>query len=154
MGDIALQWDLDAGGADLYLEDDDLASDEGLRTAVLLSLFTDRRADEADVLPGEDDDRRGWWADEFAAIEGDLFGSRLWLLDRGKILSDTAARAKSFAEEALAWLIEDRVASAIDVQVLIDGHVLSMVVVITRPTGDEATYRFSHVWEGEAANAV
>lgn len=154
MGDIALQWSLDAGGADLLIENDDLASDEGLRTAVLLSLFTDRRANDDDVLPGEDDDRRGWWADEFLQVEGDRMGSRLWLLDRSKRTADVVPRAEQFAREALAWLLEDRVAAAVDVTATADGIVLRLDVTITRPTGDAVSFQFSHAWDGEAQRAI
>ena len=154
MGDIALAWSLDAGAADLVLEDDDLASDAGLRTAVLLSLFLDRRAEDEDALPGEDDDRRGWWADEFAETDGDRIGSRLWLIDRAKRAGDVPARATELVREALAWLIEDRVASSIDVDISATGPALILVITIHRPQGDAVSFRFAHAWDGEAALAV
>jgi phage gp46-like protein len=61
LADLALTWDEQQGAADLALIDNDLASDRGLETAVLLSLFTDRRAQPDDVPPsGDPADRRGW----------------------------------------------------------------------------------------------
>jgi phage gp46-like protein len=154
VADLALQWSLDAGGADLAIESDDLASDAGLRTAVLLSLFTDRRANDDDALPGDDDDRRGWWADEFLQVEGDFMGSRLWLLARSKRTPDIVPRAEQFAREALAWLLEDRVAKTVDVTARADGVVLYLDVTIARPTGDAAAFQFAHTWDGEAQRAV
>ena len=56
-----------------------LRAERGLRSAVLISLFTDRRAEPGDVPEGEDP--RGWWADVLGE-EGDRIGSRLWLIDR------------------------------------------------------------------------
>jgi phage gp46-like protein len=152
VGDFALE--SDAAGTDLVIRDDDLASDDGLRTAVLLSLFTDRRAEEDDPLPSEDGDRRGWWADELAAVEGDRFGSRLWLLERSKRQEDVAPRAEEYAREALAWMLEDSVASKIDVVATVAGEALELSVTIHRPVGDPASFRFSHTWDAEAANAV
>ena len=77
MGDLALVWESDS--ADLVIVDDDLGADDGLRTAVQLSLFTDRRAEDDDVLPANDGDRRGWLGDEFAEVEGDRRGMYVFL---------------------------------------------------------------------------
>ena len=57
-----------------------LDSSEPLVRAVIISLFTWRRARPDDDLPG--DLRMGWWGDTYAGTEGDRFGSRLWLLSR------------------------------------------------------------------------
>ncbi len=149
MGDLALV--LGSGNMDLALVDDDLASDEGLRTAVLLSLFTDRRAAEGDELPGDPEDLRGWWADEFAEVPGDLHGSRLWLLARTKVTEDLAGRVEEIDREALAWLIEDGVADQIDVEIDLVGDRLYHLITIQRPTREPVTFKFSHVWDGEAA---
>lgn len=92
---------------DLALSGYDLTTEDGLRTAVIISLFTDRRAEADDEIPDGSDDRRGWWA-------GSL-GSRLWLLARAKEMPDTLARARAYAIEALQWLIDDDVATAVDV---------------------------------------
>ena len=47
--------------------DRDLQGDDGLFTAVIISLFTDRRANADDPLPDERicalPDPRGWWGD-------------------------------------------------------------------------------------------
>ena len=60
-GDIALIWNDALGAADIEIGASDLTTDAGLRTALLLSLFTDRRAEDGDVLPDNASDRRGWW---------------------------------------------------------------------------------------------
>jgi len=52
-----------------------------LARAVIISLFTWRRANPDDVLPAGDD-RQGWFGDTFAEVRGDRIGSRLWLLSR------------------------------------------------------------------------
>ena len=156
MGDIALIWQND-GTADIGLENDDVAADEGLRTAVLLSLFTDRRADDGDRLPGDDDDRRGWWADEFAEVEGDLHGSRLWLLDRAARREDVPGLAVEYAREAFNWMIEDRIIERVDVVAETADNMLALQVTIYRPGRDPVTFRvmtgfrFAHAWDGEAA---
>jgi phage gp46-like protein len=148
LADLALTWDEQQGAADLALIDNDLASDRGLETAVLLSLFTDRRAQPDDQPPsGDPNDRRGWWADELAAVEGDRIGSRLWLLDRSVNSNETARRAEEYVREALAWMIEDRVVSAVDVEINTSGKGLLIGVALQRPGRDAVSFRFAHVWD-------
>lgn len=148
LADLALTWSNTSGNADLSLIDDDLASDRGLITAMLLSLFTDRRAETDDVPPsGDPNDRRGWWADQFSEVEGDKIGSRLWLLDRAKISNENKLRAREYVLEAWQWMLDDKVASAIDATVdqLVNGFVIGGSV--QRPNGDRTSFRFSHVWD-------
>lgn len=152
MTDVALRWDTDLFGADLALDGAALATDDGLKTAVIISLFTDARARDDDPLPAEGD-RRGWWGDAEPAVAQDVIGSRLWLLSREKRLPSVVARAREYAEEALAWLIADGVASAVAVQAeAIGEHTLGLLVEITRPAGP-GRLRFDFVWEA-TANAV
>jgi phage gp46-like protein len=147
MTDLALHWDNGIFGADLALAGASLATDDGLKTAVIVSLFTDARAHDDDPLPAEGD-RRGWWGDAEPAIARDLIGSRLWLLGREKRLASVVARAKQYAEEALAWLVEDGVASAVAVQAeAVGADILAIGVEITRPAGP-GRLRFDFVWEG------
>lgn len=148
LGDLALVWDTAAGSADPVLIDSDLASDRGLTTAALLSLLTDRRAEPDDQPPsGDARDRRGWWADQFAAVEGDRFGSRLWLLSRSKRNNETVLRAEEYVREALAWMIEDRVVASIDVQIETTKTALLFAVGLQRPGRDPVSFRFAHVWD-------
>lgn len=75
LGDLRLTWSNDTGDADLSLTGTDLSTDRGIATAMALSLFPDRRAEAGDVPPsGDPSDRRGWWADQFAEVEGDHIG--------------------------------------------------------------------------------
>ena len=131
-----------------------LAEDNGLETAVILSLFTDRQADPDDVLPDNSTDRRGWWADAYPSVDGDLIGSRLWLLSREKQLPEVLSRAKEYAEEALSWMIEDGVAdSVVAIAEKAGAELLGLTVQINRPTGTPARFRFDLFWKG-GLNAV
>jgi phage gp46-like protein len=148
LADLALSWSNTYGAADLSLIDFDLASDRGLMTAVILSLFIDRRAQDDDAPPsGDDNDRRGWWADQFADIEGDLVGSRLWLLDRSKRTNETLLRGKEYALEALQWMISDRVVSVVDVTLETSPNALLIAVGLQRPGRDPVSFRFAHTWD-------
>lgn len=135
-------------GADLSVESLDLARDNGLYTAVILSLFCDRRAEADDELPDNTGDRRGWWADAWPDVDGDKYGSRLWLLAREKQVPSVLARAKEYAEEALAWLIEDGIAVSVQVETwVVRTGVLGLAIEIERPDLSVVQHRFNYLWE-------
>ncbi|MEO1700316.1 MAG: phage GP46 family protein [Planctomycetota bacterium] len=94
-------------GGDIRLEGGDLVLDEGIVSAVLVSLLCDARAPE--VSPER---QRGYWADRDP--EGAPLGSLLWLLERGKQTAETAARARDYAERALEWLVTEGIASSVN----------------------------------------
>lgn len=123
-----------------------LASSEPLVRAVIVSLFTWRRANPDDALPAEL--RMGWWGDNFATVQNDRIGSRLWLLGRSKLLADTVAQAKAYAEEALQWLIDDGVAARIDVEAERMGQEgLALACRIYQSDGrPRVDVRFNDVW--------
>ena len=118
--DIKISWDSGLMEGDFVFDSllQDFDQDEEFQTAVLISLFSDRRANDDDVLPDpESSDRRGWWGDLAAPIiEGDQIGSKLWLLNREKTLPTVLQKAKQYAREALQWMIDDGVALTIDVE--------------------------------------
>ena len=94
-----------------------LALEGGLTTAVLLSLWTDKRAGPDDTLPLRETDRRGWVGDEYIARAdaGEAWGSGLWLLYTGKVTGNVLELARFTAAESLAWLLRDGIASRVDV---------------------------------------
>lgn len=148
MTDIALQQGPD-GIIDIALSGGDLVADDGLRTAVILSLLTDRRANAEDIPSDGSDDRRGWWADLLASNEGDRFGSRLWLLSREKDLAEVRRRAETYAVEALEWFKDDGIATGIEVEAkTVRWEILSLWIRITRNDGQAIEMRFNNLWEG------
>jgi phage gp46-like protein len=149
MTDLALFWDNTLFGADLALVDGQLATDDGLRSAIIISLFTDRRAADDDELPEPGADWRGWWADDISEVDGDLIGSRLWLLRRSKLTSKAIGRARDYAREAVAWLIADGVCREIDIATAgIRPDTLAIGITFVRPNG--ARGRFDFTWDATA----
>jgi phage gp46-like protein len=133
---------------DLAIENNDLAVDDGLNTAVMLSLFLDARAEDDDILPDGKTDRRGWWGDEFSEVPGDRWGSRLWLLERMKPTPENFNLAEEFARESLAWMVRDAVAAAVDAEVTFDEGQFLLSVSIERPEGGEnVNFRYGLNWE-------
>ncbi len=93
-----------------------IASHSPLVRAVIISLFTWRRANTDDTLPDTSGNLMGWWGDTFATVANDRIGSRLWLLIRAKLTDETVSLAKTYAQEALEWLVQDGVAARVDVE--------------------------------------
>lgn len=147
MSDLKLTWN--GWGADATVEGHDLVFEDGMATAVILSLFLDARARADDALPDGGTDRRGFWADTVPpAAERDRTGSRLWLLSREKTLPEVLRRAHDYAAEALRWLVDDGVASRVDVSAAMPRlGLLSLAVNITLVNGESSTYAFSYPLE-------
>ena len=113
MPDIGLIWDLVRGRGDWATPAQEPAPGGDLAAAVLVSLFTDRRASADFVLTDGTTNRRGWWAD---AYQSEPIGSRLWQLDRSKRLADTLLVARDMCIEALGWLLRDGIATNVDIR--------------------------------------
>lgn len=145
--DLRTFYDSETRTGDLLLASPQLETDAGLETAILISLFTDRRADSSDVLPDNTGDRRGWFGDGYAEVTGDRIGSHLWLLAREKQLPVVLQRARDYAREALGWLIEDGVARAVEVAATwLRPGVLVLDVEIRRADAAPVRFRFESFW--------
>jgi phage gp46-like protein len=161
MTDVALRW-ID-GEADVVVDRADLLAEEGLETAVLLSLFLDARAEPSDQLPNASDGRRGWWGDQFSEVANDRIGSKLWLLVRAKRENETLERARRYSEEALAWMTDDGIASTIAVETSFVSiaeltasdvrpyeFALVIYVQVTKPDGMREAFRFAWQWQKQS----
>jgi len=136
-----------AGEADtfdpLFTPDDE----SQLIYAVLASLFCDALAAQGDEIPDGSTDRRGWWADQFSDRAGDAFGSKLWLLSRSKITSETISRVARYAEDALAWLVSDKIATKVAaVAVRAGQEAIYLAVRLERAARPTLEMQFENLW--------
>ncbi len=120
---------------------------------VLISLFTDARAEDSDTLPDQSGDLRGWPGDTFYDAP---WGSKLWLLYREKLTTDVRNRAVKYAEDALAWMLQDQGDGPLAQKVSVTGSIprfqtLALNVVITKPSGDSVSLTVSKLWEAQRA---
>lgn len=119
---------------------------EPLERAVIISLFSWRRANPDDVLPSTN--KFGWWGDTHPQIDNDRIGSRLWLLSRAKLTVETVSLAQEYAEESLQWLIDDGAAAAVEVISERQGiDRLALGITITRGDTTKLDIRFTNVWD-------
>ena len=148
----ARMFDTETLEADLLLENGDLAPELTLRTAVMVSLFSDRRGTREELERFGDSDPRGWWGDLLAPVEGDAWGSKLWLLEREKQTDETLNRAREYSSEALRWLREDGIAERVNVEAAWMDRLdpsfprgfLGLGISIQKP--EQPNERFAFVW--------
>lgn len=86
---------------------------EGMKHAILQSIYNDGESTQNDRARMDQNERGGSWSDELLKI----VGSRDWTLHREKLTPQTISLAKRFYEEALAWLVIDGYAKNITVRV-------------------------------------
>lgn len=138
----------DSRFADLEIDPPGLATGDNLQTALIISLFTYRRANNDDPL-SLNENKRGWWGDTYLANRNDKIGSRLWLLKRAKMAQSTLTLARDYCLEATRWLIEDNIATRVDVETEFmqdKRDTMAIKVNVVRPTGGE-TFNFEYVWK-------
>ncbi len=129
-------WSVDGTGA--------IAMGNDLQTAIYLSLFSDARARPGDKLPNGVTDRRGSPIDIGG---GYMLGSLLWLLKRQPRTSENLLRAKDYCKLALAWMVGDGVARAIDIVCEYEGsNRLGIWITVHKPDGTSEPFNFQWAW--------
>ena len=152
-GDIRLIPTADA--ADIAVADRDLERDPTLETAIIISLFTDKRARAEDITPDRNEDRRGWFGDSLND-DGDEDGSWLWLLHRSKTIDEIPLQAKEYTEDALRWLLNDGVAERIIVTATrADWNTLILSVGIFKPGSVQPElFKYFYNWQAQLFKEV
>lgn len=139
--DLALPLASDGLTADLSIVKGTPLIDDGLQTAVYISLFSDAR------VAGDG----GWWGD----LLGDSpLGSRLWTLARAKLVPGIETIVEGYCREALAWLVDGGIAESVTPTVtIVRPSTLSIEVEITQPGDAEASeYRFT--WSALSGDSI
>lgn len=126
------------GVYDFDFDDDsgDFIQDEGLETAILLSLFLDKRATE-DQVPNPTK-RGGYWGYEIA----DMDFSHLWLVN-GRKTQDKLNIGKEYCNTALRWLIDEELATDVQTTATFIDDGIELDIEITKPNGVVDTYTYN-----------
>lgn len=132
-------------GYDINIKDADIESLNNFKTAIEVSLFSDSRADRTQVFLPES--RRGWIGDLATPIDGQNFGSLLWLIQQERLTQTTLNRAVNFTRSALQWLIDQGQAVTVNVS----GEIVPMSgirlnIVITSVLGQTESH-YVELWE-------
>ena len=120
----------------------DLVMTQGLGSALLISLFSDRRARADEVA--EPLKRRGWIGDVVADDPDDRHGSGIWLYEQRRVLPEVASGVRLEAEAALQWMVQDGLATSVSATVTADpaNRTTLLNVEITNTTAGPASPAF------------
>jgi len=143
--DFALTQDMTGSNSLLWLVNSPVI-DNSLQSLVIASLFTDRRITASDALPAFFDATQsyqgGFWGDDYPSdgstpgIQARPHGSLLWTLRNAKQIEDTRSLTPLYIDDALQWLIDAGLATAVNTWAdwRADGF-LEAYVQITEPNG-------------------
>jgi len=136
---------------DIEVENGDFVIDDGLETALIVSLLSDRRADESQVVQPEF--RRGWIGDLVANLIGYKFGSHIWLSEQSRLTQETLNSVQDAAEKSLDWMLS----SGLILKVVAKASVTSsssilLNITVTSPDGSVSIKAFN-LWKRTVDNA-
>jgi phage gp46-like protein len=133
-------FDLDIG------VDGDILSVDFFDSAIIVSLFAERRANESEVAVSRL--RRGWIGNE--STPDFEIGSKIWLFEQSRLTITVLNGIIIAARDALQWLVDDGFATAIkSVEAVITPNGINLEVVINRPNS-EVDRRFFTLWDNTA----
>jgi len=98
-----------------------------LTTAIAISLFTDASVNDDELPDGEEN--RGYWGD-MDLVANESLGSKLWLLNRSKITTETINKARDYITEAVQWMIDS-------------GNLLAIEITVERQGLDRLAYQLN-----------
>lgn len=155
-GDLKFFYEADTketlGPADIQADGFSLARDTGFETAVLVSLFTDARADSSYDVPDTFEFMGGYFGEELCKFN---IGSKLWLLGRSKVTSSTIAEAKQYIKDALAWMVTDEIVESVDAKAFRSADKqIDFAVLIKRKTSDNVFFSFFVNWENQTIGGL
>ena len=128
-------------------ENGDIASGDQFDTAIVVSLFSDARADESQVAIPEL--RRGWIGNE--ETPGDQLGGYLWLFEQSRLTGSLLSDIEDAARGSLRWKVEDGYAESVSAKASReDERRLRLEIQIAAPTGEVETKLF-YLWRQTGA---
>ena len=149
MIDAALQ--NSTAGYDINILNGDIAGTDDFKTAIEVSLFSDARASENQVAVPQF--RRGWIGDVATPIDGQNYGSLLWLVMQERLTQGTLNKCVSFARQALQWMIDQDIAINVEVSgAIVPPEGIALNIIITSKSGVTETH-YVELWEATQNNA-
>ena len=137
----------DNGYFDIVIGEQDLETVDGLETTVMVLLFTDARAAPEEV--NDPSKRRGWVGNILRQSE---LGGMLWLISQLRNTQEERNKISKWAENSLQPLINDGLASEINVTT--DFTVRRMVLKVHINVKEGGTRKFEYWINTDLGNAV
>lgn len=121
----------------------DLDMTEGLDSASLISLFSDRRARADEVA--DPMKRRGWIGDLVSDVPDDRHGSGIWLYEQRRDLGKDVGGIRMEAEASHRWMVDDGLARSVSASITQDpaARAVNVTVEITSTTGGKTSKAYT-----------
>lgn len=128
---------------DLQIGDDgDIVTADFFDTAILMSIFCERRATPSEVP--ESERRRGWIGNE--STPGFEIGSKLWLYYQARVTRSILSGLESVIRAGLQWMVDDGIAESIEVNAELSGGKVVVDIPTKRPSS-KVERRYYDLWE-------
>ena len=145
------------GSYDLQIgADGDILTAEAFDTAIIVSLFTDARADQSEVLPSEL--RRGWIGNE--STPDFEIGSKMWLFYQNRLTQTTVNGIVGAAQDSLQWLVQDSIpatdttiANSVTASGEVTSRGLELQITIERPDS-QVEKRYFELWQNTGNKGI
>ena len=103
----------DKGYFDIDFESGDFAKTDSLDTAIFMSVFCEKRAEQLN----DPTQRRGHLTNLFSEVSGYEVGSLLWLYtEQAKNTTQNLSQVESAVNSGLQWMIDDKIISNVKVK--------------------------------------
>ena len=122
--------------------DGDILTEDFFDTALLMSIFCERRANSSEVV--ESHRRRGWIGNE--STPGFEIGSKLWLYEQARINRDTLNGIETVTRIGLQWFVDDNIAINITISTGLSNGSVVLQIDITR-SGSKVDRRYFTLWD-------
>ena len=134
---------IDGGLYDIDIDGNgDIKSQDFFDSAILISIFAERRANEAEVLQSHM--RRGWIGNE---VTPDFeIGSKIWIYEQARLTRSVLNNITAAARQSLQWLIDDNYALSIDVESVLTSNGVALDITIYRPNS-KVEHRHFVLWD-------
>jgi phage gp46-like protein len=119
----------------------DIKSEDFFETAILTSLFAEKRANESEVFQSHM--RRGWVGNE--STPGFEIGSKLWLYEQARLTRTVLNGITTSVQDCLQWMIDDGYALSIKIEAILTATGVGINVVIQRPNS-KVENRYYDLW--------
>lgn len=122
--------------------DGDILTRDFFDTAILMSIFCERRATPAEVP--ESYRRRGWIGNE--STPGFEIGSKLWIYYQERLTLSLLSGIESVVRSGLTWMVEDGIMQSFDVSASLKGGKVVISIPTKRP-GSKVEHRYYDFWD-------
>jgi len=129
---------------DISFEDGDIKGTDSFDTAINMTIFEERRADESEQPVN--DLRRGWWGNELSDVEGFEIGSKLWQFFQSRATTEVANQIPTEMVEAFQWMVQDGHLVNVTASSVLTGSNIDVTVTLLR-SNNEVDSRSFKLWD-------